>query len=82
MGNHSEKFCGQLYLTRDIKQFIQHFYVLFRTLLTRIHDYIIKLGIDGSARKPALLQHTDKMIENVYNLAQYFGLFGAYLMTQ
>ena len=68
MGNHSEKFCGQLYLTRDIKQFIQHFYVLFRTLLTRIHDYIIKLGIDGSARKPALIQDTEYMIEKTYHI--------------
>ena len=39
-------------------------------------------GIDGSARKPALVQDTNYMVEKTYQIAQYLGAFGAYLMPQ
>ena len=44
---------------------------------------VIKLGIDGSARKPALIQDTGYMDEKTYpDIAPYLGVFGAYLMPQ
>ena len=40
-------------------------------------------GIDGSARKPALIQDTGYMVEKTYfDIAPYVGAFGAYLMPQ
>ena len=41
-----------------------------------------KEGIDGSARKPALLQDTDYMVDKTYKVVPCYGLFGAYLMPQ
>ena len=39
-------------------------------------------GMDGSARKPALLHDTDYIVEKTHHLASYFGSFEAYyLMT-
>ena len=44
---------------------------------------IIRQGIDGSARKPALRQDTGYMVEKTYHdIAPYLGAFGAYLMPQ
>ena len=43
----------------------------------------VSQGIDGSARKPALRQDTDYMVEKTYyDIAPYLGAFGAYLMPQ
>ena len=43
----------------------------------------IKQGIDGSARKPALIQDTGYMVEKTYHdIAPYLRAFGAYLMPQ
>ena len=40
-------------------------------------------GIDGSARKPALIQDTGYMVEKTYHdRAPYLVAFGAYLMPQ
>ena len=40
-------------------------------------------GIDGSTRKPALVQDTSNMVEKTYHdIAPYLGDFGAYLMPQ
>ena len=40
-----------------------------------------KLGIDGSARKPAPLPDIDYMVEKTYHhLAPYLGPLGAYLL--
>ena len=40
-------------------------------------------GIDGSARKPALIQDTGYIVEKTYHeIAPYLGAFGAYLMPQ
>ena len=39
-------------------------------------------GMDGSARKPALKQDTDYIVEKTYHIAPYLGAFGAYLMPQ
>ena len=40
-------------------------------------------GLDGSARKPALIQDTGYMVEKTYfDIAPYLGAFGAYLMPQ
>ena len=46
------------------------------------HQY--KQGIvDGSASKPALRQDPGYMVEKTYyDIAQYLGAFGAYLMPQ
>ena len=44
-------------------------------------DYNIQ-GIDGSARKPALVPDTNNMVEKTYYIAPYLGAFGAYLMPQ
>ena len=39
--------------------------------------------VDGSASKPALRQDTSYMVEETYyDIAQYLGAFGAYLMPQ
>ena len=37
-------------------------------------------GIDGSARKPALLQDTDYIVEKTWYVVLYLGAFWAYLM--
>ena len=37
-------------------------------------------GIDGSARKPALVKDTGYMVEKTYHITPYLGAFGAYLM--
>ena len=51
-----------------------------------VSDSIVKLlkqGIDGSARKPALRQDTGYMVEKTcHDIAPYFRAFGAYLMPQ
>ena len=39
-------------------------------------------GIDGSARKTALIQDTEYTLEKTYHIAPYLGTFGAYLMRQ
>ena len=39
-----------------------------------------KQGIDGSARKHALVQDTEYMVEKKYHISPYLGAFGAYLM--
>ena len=39
-------------------------------------------GIDGSARKPALVQDTNYMVKKSYHVAPYLGAFGVYLMLQ
>ena len=39
-------------------------------------------GIDGSARKPQLVQDTEYMVEKTYHIAVYLGAFGACLMPQ
>ena len=36
-----------------------------------------KQRIDGSSRKPLLIQDTEYVVEKTYNLAQYLGTFGA-----
>ena len=42
-----------------------------------------KQGIDGSARKPALIQDTGYIVEKTYHyIAPYLVAFGAYLMPQ
>ena len=39
--------------------------------------------VDGSASKPSLRQDTGYMVEKTYyDIAQYLGAFGAYLMPQ
>ena len=44
---------------------------------------LIKQGIDGSARKPALRQDTGYMAEKTYHdIAPYLGAIGAYVMPQ
>ena len=45
--------------------------------------WMMKQGIDGSARKPALRQDTGYMVKKTYHdIAPYLGAFGAYLMPQ
>ena len=46
--------------------------------------YKYKQGmVDGSASKPALRQNTGYIVEKTYyEIAQYLGAFGAYLMPQ
>ena len=44
--------------------------------------FILQQGLDGSARKPALVQDTDYMVEKPYHIAPYLGDFGDYLMPQ
>ena len=40
-------------------------------------------GIDGSARKPALIQDTGYIVEKTYpDIAPYLGVFGAYLIQK
>ena len=47
------------------------------------NQIIVKQGIDGSARKPVLIQDTGYMVEKTYyDVAPYVGAFGAYLMPQ
>ena len=47
------------------------------------YDIIPTQGIDGSARKPVLIQDTGYMVEKTYHdIAPYLGAFGAYLMPQ
>ena len=41
-----------------------------------------KQGIDDCARKPALLQDTEYMVEKTYHVTPYLGAFGAYLMPR
>ena len=54
---------------------------LFEDLNPDVSD--ISQGIDGSARKPALLQDTGYMVEKTNNdIAPYLVAFGAYLMPQ
>ena len=44
---------------------------------------ILQGMVDGSASKPALRQDTGYMVEkSYYDIAQYLGAFGAYLMPQ
>ena len=43
-------------------------------------DIILTNGIDGSVRKPALIQDTDYLVEKTYNSPAYVGPFGAFLM--
>ena len=43
---------------------------------------ILIQGIDGSARKPALLQISGYMVEKTYHIAPYLGAFKAYLILQ
>ena len=45
--------------------------------------YVIQWMVDGSASKTALRQDTGYMVEKTnYDIAQYLGAFGAYLMPQ
>ena len=45
--------------------------------------FILKQGIDGSARKPAHRQDTGYMVEKTYHdMTPYLRAFGAYLMPQ
>ena len=32
-------------------------------------------GVDGTARKPVFVHHTDYVVEKTYHLAPYFGYF-------
>ena len=56
---------------------ISHVRLPLRTTCTNILQ-----GIDGSARKPALVQDTNYMVEKAYHIAPYLVAFGAYLMPQ
>ena len=38
--------------------------------------------INGSVRKPTLIQETGYMIKKTYHIAPYLGAVGAYLMPQ
>ena len=38
--------------------------------------------MDGSPRKPALVQDTEYMSQKTYHIAPYFSAFGAYLLPQ
>ena len=55
---------------------------LWEETLTLDFQGLDKQGmVDGSASKPALRQDTGYMVEkNYYDIAQYLGAFGAYLM--
>ena len=48
----------------------------------RLNKHWIRQGIDGSARKPTLLQDTDYMVEKNYHIAPYLGAFEAYSLPQ
>ena len=49
--------------------------------LDRSTSWFINIqGINGSVRKPALVQDTYYMVEKTYHKAPYLGAFGAYLL--
>ena len=53
------------------------------TMCSDIYIYIYLQGIDGSLRKPALMQDTGYMVEKTYHdTAPYLGAFRVYLMPQ
>ena len=52
-------------------------------LLTLLEgNYMILQGIDGFARKPALIQDTEYIVEKTYHIALYLSAFRAFLMPQ
>ena len=57
-----------------------------KTLHSRTEDHLkynLIQGIDGSARKPALIQDTGYMVEKTYHdIAPYLVAFEVYLMPQ
>ena len=58
--------------------------LLMKRFITLISKQYIQQGmVEGSASKPALRQDTGYMVEKTYyDIAQYLGAFGAYLMPQ
>ena len=51
-------------------------------LVSSGHILTIRQGIDGSARKPALVQDTGYVVEKTDHIAKYLGAFGTYLKPQ
>ena len=58
--------------------------VLVSVKVTTVSDRALRQGmVDGSASEPVLRQDTGYMVEKIYyDIAQYLGAFGAYLMPQ
>ena len=57
------------------------YYLYFQYDFTLLLANFIQ-GIDGSARKPALVQDTECMVDKTYIIAPYLGAFGVYLTPQ
>ena len=53
-----------------------YYYLDFKTVLIRAVIILLQ-GIDNSARKTALVQDTNYMVEKTYYIAPYVGAFGA-----
>ena len=67
-----------------LKLCVTEFFLLSYSVMILYWDwFVLKQGIDGSARKPALIQDTGYMVEKTYqDIATYLVAFGAYLMPQ
>ena len=54
----------------------------FLHIRDEVHKIETTQGKDSSARKPALVQDTNYMVEKTYHIAHYLDAFGAYVMPQ